>query len=336
MNDSIYVAANCLVPLDEVEAGLTMNIMKLTSYLEQLNRFSEVDQHKHTPKDDDNLWISAIYKVPVEEIATMIKVFRGLPHFQTLTFPDKRAATDESLHLKSHAKFSALFASEVKGSTPVNAEAESIVQQESQIDAQHASEVQVITGDQPAISTPLVTEAGDTSVPRSRPLGPHIETANVAEAPQDVAFGWASILGRWYLFRGRGDITVAGSFGVHVPRQARFTPLSLIANRLSTEEFWTNIHGIVGEITPLRKTRKWPHWRIKLVDPIRKAESVHIFLFPANDTDAPLGSPLPGLRSGDHLVAFGVHVPRGLNLVGVYVYSTIFLPVDSEAMVSTY
>ncbi|SPO28021.1 uncharacterized protein UTRI_05164 [Ustilago trichophora] len=333
MNDSIYVAANCLVPLDKVEAGLMTNIMKLTSYFEQLNRFSEADKRKHVPEEDDNLWISAIYKVPVEEIATMVKVFRGLPYFQTLTFPDKKVATDESFHLKSYAKFSALFASE-SGSTPVNAEAESIVQPAIQIDAQQASEVQVNPEDQPAISTPLVTEAENTSVPQS--VGSHTETANVAEPPLGVAFRWASILGRWNLFRGRGDVTVAGAFGIHVPRQARFTPLGFIANRLSTEEFWTNIYGIVGGITPLRKTRKMPHWRIELVDPIRRAESVHIFLFPADDTDAPLGSPLPGLRSGDHLVAFDVHVPRGLNLVGVYFYSTIFLPVDSEAMVSTY
>ncbi|SPO28857.1 uncharacterized protein UTRI_05164_B [Ustilago trichophora] len=105
MGDSIYIAANCFVPLTDVDMAIATWSIKLMPCFLSLHRFSEADELKHTPEDDDNVWISGIYKVPNELIATMVQVFRGLPYFQTLTFPDKRAPLDETMQLSSHPRF---------------------------------------------------------------------------------------------------------------------------------------------------------------------------------------------------------------------------------------
>lgn len=362
MDTALFLAAYCFVSITDVDLALATNSMRQMPFLHSINRFCEVDELKHTPEDEDHVWMSGIFRVPDHQLGVKLRVLSGLPYFQTLTMPGKDVVRDENMQMRFHPRFSgerSTTTDKGKGrERQVNGEVsedtsdemndaeeaaddqaqETVVEAEAQTAAVEVIEVQDdsademdVTGDDVARAGPAHTHADHVLIPPELPrLAEHrIPEFVVVPAPRPpgVPTSLCRIDSLWNRFWGRGEAD-PDHLPPLWPAEAHFPPLSSISmysNRTKFKEFYTNVVGKVDLITEPTLTNKAPFWRLQLSDLNNEAHIVCAFMFPQPDTNFELGAALPGLNVGDMVMIFNVQVPEETNYVSVKDDSAIFL-----------
>lgn len=97
MEPFTYLAARCYIPTFERDLRFASLAIRSLRFFHQLNDLCASEQHAHIPEDDCHIWVSAIYKVPAQEIAAMLYALRALPYCYGLWLPHELVATSMSL-----------------------------------------------------------------------------------------------------------------------------------------------------------------------------------------------------------------------------------------------
>ncbi|GAC98179.1 transcription factor [Pseudozyma hubeiensis SY62] len=103
-DDCVWIAANFLVPRTKEDLAMTTTMLRRMPCFSRLNRFSDLDECKHTIEDEDQVWVQAVFEVPVHRAGRMLQMLGGLPHFGTISLPEEWEVLDEKLSLKFHPK----------------------------------------------------------------------------------------------------------------------------------------------------------------------------------------------------------------------------------------
>lgn len=100
-----YLAANCLVPLTVHDLTIADTSLSALEYFRHHNHLHKAKGF--APEDDSHVWVSAICKVPDDEILVMLRIFEVLPYYHRFSKLDEETATNEALRLKNHPRFKA-------------------------------------------------------------------------------------------------------------------------------------------------------------------------------------------------------------------------------------
>lgn len=381
--DSILIAANCWVPLTMFDMAMATKMLRRMPFFVSLNRLCELDEYKHAPEDEDNIWMCGIFKVPNDQLAIFMATLGALPYLQTLCLPEAKDVSNNKMSLRYHPRLSG---KKDEGKSKEHEENDSS-------DGEAARAGDQDAGDEPSGSgnsvegvqggdenrkrnrEAIVIDADEDDTVRTPPSAEHMDETMITEdnvrqvdqpaadetvedvvdhaprprmqakakaaldkslantragrwqlepspPPPRLLYHIASLGGEWKEFTGRGGIATH----YPMPSEASFTPLDVISfQRHSPEEFFTNIFGQVARIYPLDKKDEL-YWRIELFEPFKKGGWCAIYMFQAYELD--VGTVLEGLKEGDWLIAFNVHIPGDRVFANVRDSSVVFVAED--------